>query len=345
MSDGPTIIGETTYQPSSRIFAGSPEALAASEQAERMIRGYRVRGFTELQLEELEEVGPQLLRGQGRPGVGAGAGRGAVRPLPGGGCVRRRGRRYGRFWFRPALPPLPMTWAEVERRERKRERAQATQKREAETELRMRQAAARTVTLNDYERDLPGTLRGALERLALLGGTCTIADKRLLVQLPTGEVRHDGLGGGPGFSLRLAAYLYRAEAALVEAMKGGTARLTRPGFLSGRSHRAAHWRERGCVPGAAGHGARGPAWKGWASRAGGMCTAPSKSATGTRSVSRSSAATTGTATCATRAAGHAGRRRRGRPCSTANRAWCSGRTPRARPAGILLVRARKPPTR
>ena len=45
----------------------------------------------------------------------------------------------------------------------------------------------------------------ALERLALLGGTCTIADKRLLVQLPTGEVRHDGLGGGPGFSLRLAA--------------------------------------------------------------------------------------------------------------------------------------------
>jgi hypothetical protein len=127
-----------------------------------------------------------------------------------------RGRETPRY-IAPAheeVPGAPATIAQWNEREAKRAAAADQQRREAEAKLKQLQATARPVTVADFERDLPSTLRGMVERLLLLGGRVEVAKGRIVVALPSGET---GLGTlGP----RIAQLLYSAERELLATRKG-----------------------------------------------------------------------------------------------------------------------------
>jgi hypothetical protein len=127
-----------------------------------------------------------------------------------------RGKETPRY-IAPAdkeVPGAPATIDQWNEREARKAAAAEQQGREAEARLKRLQATARPVTVADFERDLPSTLRGMVDRLLLLGGRVEVAKGRIVVALPPAET---GLGTlGP----RIARLLYSAEGELLATRKG-----------------------------------------------------------------------------------------------------------------------------
>jgi hypothetical protein len=113
----------------------------------------------------------------------------------------------------------PDTLTELEERQARKDAARERNRAKQAAELDALRRTARPVSLNDFERGFPATLRAVAERLDSLGGTVRIEGGRLVVSLPESALGHTGEGGGPGFGLRLAGYLYRGEEAILAAVK------------------------------------------------------------------------------------------------------------------------------
>jgi hypothetical protein len=95
----------------------------------------------------------------------------------------------------------------------------------------------RLVTLRDFDRQAPPSLRTALEQLHTLGGRVLVENGRVLVECPPSELGGNQYGEKGG--ARLARLFYDCEAAVVGAVtKDGEVRAsqlpTRPLLPSGR---------------------------------------------------------------------------------------------------------------
>jgi hypothetical protein len=110
-------------------------------------------------------------------------------------------------WYSPA----EITLEELLERDKRGSKSSAE---EHERKRKARAATARAVTANDYDHALPPTLRAVAERLHRHGGAIRIEDGRVVVSLPPGEIGQGTLG------VKLAAYLYAAHEAIIEAMRG-----------------------------------------------------------------------------------------------------------------------------
>ena len=98
------------------------------------------------------------------------------------------------------------TWPSWRPERGRREQAAKRQEAEHKTEIAARRITARTVLLADVDpdtRDLPPTLRGAVERLDAIGGGVRITQGRLDVRVPPGEV------GASQYGARLGGRLAR----------------------------------------------------------------------------------------------------------------------------------------
>ena len=115
-------------------------------------------------------------------------------------------------------PKAPRSLHELEERKKRRERAQAEQEAERAKAFQAKKKTARPVLLADLEHGTPAGLRDALEDLDRLGGRVRVASGRVLVEVPPSDLGSWEYGTKRGSTL--AAILYRAEAALLEATGG-----------------------------------------------------------------------------------------------------------------------------
>jgi hypothetical protein len=122
-----------------------------------------------------------------------------------------------RFLIPASSRELPATLSEWQVRQERRRQALERQRQEAEKERKAAAATAKPVTWANLHGapGLPVTLRAVAEQLHDLGGTIRIEAGRVVVALPARALTTP-YATGP----KLAAYLYAAHEAIVEAVKG-----------------------------------------------------------------------------------------------------------------------------